>query len=51
MDDYFANKNKHKLIIKSKHKYIVIYYKNRLKKCVILIKSLISWIIGRKINL
>ena len=29
MYDYFTNKNKHRLIIKNKHKYMAIYYKNR----------------------
>ena len=29
--DYFANKSKHKLIIKNKHKNIAIYLKNRKK--------------------
>ena len=29
MYDYFGNKNKHRLIVKNKHKYMIIYYKNR----------------------
>ena len=29
MYDYFTNKSKHRLIVKDKHKYIAIYYKNR----------------------
>ena len=32
MFDYFTNKSKHRLIVKNKHKYMAIYYKNRNKK-------------------
>ena len=33
MYGYFTNKSKHRLIIKNKHKYMAIYYKNRKRKC------------------
>ena len=29
MYDYFTNKSKHRLIVKNKHKFMTIYYKNR----------------------
>ena len=32
MYGYFTNKNKHMLLVKNKHKYMAIYYKNRFPK-------------------
>ena len=50
MHDYFANKNKHRLIVKNVYKNMAIYLKNRLNKYLMLFSKGTMYVVDMIVN-